>query len=103
MYYEHPIYTRLKKEIEFRTVKYNRKRIFNRAIYIMSSTGLSWSESLKQSWSETKKVVLKHREEVAKMNDKLLNLFTPVQYKFTHEYQEKRKHELFNKGLIKNI
>jgi hypothetical protein len=59
---------------------YNRKRIFARARYIYRTTDLNWSEALKQSWDESKKVVLEARAELMIVSDKMLNLNTPGEY-----------------------
>jgi hypothetical protein len=102
---EHFIYTRIKKEISFReeAATYNRRRIFKRAIWIAKNEGKTWAEALKQSWAESKVVVLRSRKEIAKYKESLLNLFTPVQYQHTFEAAQELIHQQYNEGRIKKV
>jgi hypothetical protein len=52
------------KQLEQKS-KYNLKRIMKRAWYLVKSESLTFSEALKQSWKESKEVILKYREKLS--------------------------------------
>lgn len=86
-------------------VTYNRKQIFARARKYNRS-GMTWAESLKLSWAESKKVVLRGRKEMASLKLQLNSFYTPKQYHETSEYKnmmiEESMINAYNNGINLN-
>ena len=94
--------SRLNKRIESNSYfsKYNRSRIFKRARFIMKDSRKTWSESLKQSWSEAKESVLNARKEIAEIKSQLLNFFTPKAYINLNKQHQNFMAVVTNNGTI---
>jgi len=90
--------SRIEKKINFESKysTYNRSRIFKRAYYILRNSTLTFSDALKQSWSESKKVVSETRIELSKLKDQLMDIFTPKQYTQTSEFSNQSFYNVMN-------
>ena len=88
--------TNIENSISQYDTKYNRKRIFRRAWYLVRTKGLTFSEALKQVWNEWKISIENSRKEVAALKIKLMNLFTPKQYIETAEGIQECHYNLMN-------
>ena len=92
----------LTNSLESLQTTYNRKRIFKRAYYITKTTGLTFGQALKQSWSESKAVILRNRIEAEAIKSKMLTYYTPDSHLNSIEYITKSMAEAEKMGINLN-
>ena len=105
---EHPIKTRLTKELKYfeinggyKSTEYNRSEIFKIARYIYKNRSITWSQALKESWQESKETIIRNRIELDSIKERMLNLFTPTEYVHTTDYAIEQHYHIMDKASRK--
>lgn len=101
------VYTRLNNDIKElkEDSKYNLSRIMRRARIIWQTRNSnfdyshvqSWSDALKQSWSESKKVIVKIRE---KLNYTIKRLANAYNVEFSDEYKNNQTNDKMMRAYL---